>query len=425
MSQYRHGVFIEEVPTSLVTPVTAESAMPIIVGTAPVHTLPEGSPPPINEPRLIYSMNDFVAQFGEPAAGESKADYTLYQAAEIYLTRYKVAPLVAINVFDPAVHCIKGEKGEGENAPDIPTVSLVEESDIIGGIVDGKRAGLALVEEVFPRFRLVPGQILAPKFSADPTVAIAIGAACRNISGHFRATGIFEVPDSVSRHSDVPAWLADNNLTDPNLLCMYGNAVYANTVEPGSIHLAGCIGLRDAGNEGIPFWSPSNTRLQCEGLTHAGKALHLGPQEAAYLNGQGIVTGLNMIGGLVAWGDQTTAYPGITDVKDSSIPIRRMFSWVGNTLVLSNWQFVSNPIRRRMVETVQDSFNLWLNGLTAREFILGGRVTFELVDNPTLDLMNGKVRWHVYICPPQAGRELIFMLEYDPGYLSTLFGVTA
>lgn len=414
MSQYRHGAFVQEVPTSLVTPVTAESAMPVIVGTAPVHTLPSGTKAPVNEPRLIYSMDDFVAQFGTPAEKESKADFSLFQAAEIYLTRYKVAPLVAINVFDPVKHV------DAESNPD---VSLVTEEDIIGGITDGKRTGLALVEEVFPRFRLVPGQILAPRFSADPTVAIAIGAACKNIAGHFTALGIFDVPDTVARHTDVPAWLNDNNLTDPNLLCMFGNAVYGNSIEPGSIHLAGCMGLRDAQNEGVPFWSPSNTRMQCEGLTHAGKELHLSPTEAAYLNGQGIVTGLNMVGGLVAWGDQTTAYPGITDVKDSSIPIRRMFSWVGNTLVLSSWQHVSSPIRRRLVETVQDSFNLWLNGLTAREFILGGRVTFELVDNPTIDLMNGKVRWHVYICPPQAGRELIFMLEYDPGYLQTLFGV--
>lgn len=424
MSQYRHGVYVEEVPTSLVTPVTAESAMPVIVGTAPVHNLPKGKPIPVNEPRLIYSMQDFVAQFGEPGEGEAKADYTLYQAAEIYLTRYKVAPLVAINVFDPAVHV----SGVDDETPSVPDVSKVTEEDIIGKSGDSAanpRTGLALVEEVFPRFRILPGQVLAPRFSADPTVVLALGAACRNIAGHFKATGIFDVPDSVTRHSDVAAWLSDNNLTDPNLLCMYGNALYGNAVEPGSIHLAGCVGLRDASNEGVPFWSPSNTRLQCEGLTHAGRELHLGPQEAAYLNGQGIVTGLNMIGGLVAWGDQTTAYPGITDVKDASIPIRRMFTWVGNTLVLTSWQFVSNPIRRRLVETVQDTFNVWLNGLAAREFILGGRVTFEMVDNPTSDLMGGKVRWHVYLCPPQAAREIVFMLEYDPQYLSTLFGVNS
>ena len=128
-----------------------------------------------------------------------------------------------------------------------------------------------------------------------------------------------------------------------------------------------------------------------------------------------------MIGGLVAWGDQTCAYPGVTDVKDSSIPIRRMFNWIGNTLILTAWQFVSSPLRRRMIETVQDTFNVWLNGLAAREFILGGRVTFEADENPTTNLMDGKVRFHVYVTPPSAAREIVFTLEYDPDYLETLF----
>ena len=112
-------------------------------------------------------------------------------------------------------------------------------------------------------------------------------------------------------------------------------------------------------------------------------------------------------------------------MKDTSIPIRRMFNWIGNTLVLTCWQFVSNPVRLRMIETVQETFNIWLNGLVGREFLLGARVTFELADNPTSDLLSGKVRWHVYVSPPQAGRELVFILEYDPAYLNTLFASAA
>lgn len=421
MSQYRHGVYVEEQATSLVTPVTAEAALPVIVGTAPVHNLPAGSTAPVNEPRLIHSMSQFIAQFGVPGEGEAKADFTLYQAAEIYLSRYKVAPLVAVNVFDPARHT---KPGTGEGSPAVPDVSKVTKNEIIGGVdADSlKRTGLALVEEVFPRFRLTPGLVLAPRYSSDPAVALALGAACGNICGHFRAMGIYETPDTVTRYTDLPAWINENNLADPNLLCMFGHGLYNDETEWGSAHLAGVIGQRDAENSGIPFWSPSNKSLLCEGLVHAGRKLHLTPVEAAYCNGHGIVTGISMIGGLRAWGDQTTAYPGNSDVKDASIPIRRMFNWVGNTLVLTSWQFVSNPMRRRMVETVQDTFNVWLNGLVGREFLLGGRVAFEQIDNPTSDLMDGKVRWHVYLCPPQAARELVFVLEYDPQYLSALFG---
>lgn len=80
---YQHGVFIQEQATSLVTPVEVNSALPVIVGTAPVHHLGVGVARPVNVPKLIYSMSDFVTVFGAPAEGESAADYTLYEAADL------------------------------------------------------------------------------------------------------------------------------------------------------------------------------------------------------------------------------------------------------------------------------------------------------------------------------------------------------
>ena len=410
---YRHGAFFDEVPTSLVTPVEVDSALPVVVGTAPVHNLPDGTPAPVNEPRLIYTVEDFVAQFGGLNTGESAHDYTLTEFVNVFIGRYAVAPVVCINVFDPATHT------DDEGNPDVAKVAA---ADIIGGVdAAGKRTGLTLVDKVFPLFRKVPGQILAPGFSATPAVSIAIGAACESISGHFRAVGLGDLPGNIARPEDAPAWLNDNNLTDENLLLFFGTPTYDGTEEYGSTHLAAVMAQRDAENDGIPFWSPSNKRMLCQGLTHNGAELALTPTEAANLNGNGIVTGLNMVGGLVAWGDQTACYPGVTDVKDASIPIRRMFNWIGNTLVLTAWQKVSNPLRRRLISSICDTFNIWLNGLVAREFILGGRVTFEAKDNGKLDLMGGKVRFHVYVTPPTAAREIVFTLEYDPKYLETLF----
>lgn len=411
---YRHGAFFDEVPTSLVTPVQVDSALPVVVGTAPVHNLPDKVKRPINEPRLIFSVEDFVAQFGTLGPNDDPHAYTLAEFANVYIGRYRVAPVVFVNVFDPDEHV--SEELE-------PDVSKVTSTHIIGGVnsTTGKRSGLSLVDKVFPLFRKVPGLVLSPGYSADPAVAIAIGAACNSISGHFRAMGIADLPSSIVRSEDAPAYVNDNNLTDANLLLFFGTPTFNNAVEHGSTHLAGVIGQRDAENDSIPFWSPSNRRLLCQGLTHNGEELALTSPEAAYLNGNGIVTGLNMIGGLVAWGDQTACYPGITDVKDSSIPIRRMFNFIGNTLVLTSWQKVSNPLRRRFIRSACDTFNIWLNGLTAREFILGGRVTFEVKDNSVTDLMDGKVRFHVFVTPPSAAREIIFTLEYDPSYLQTLF----
>lgn len=413
---YKHGVFIEERQTGLVTPVEVNSALPVIIGTAPVHTLAMGVAKPINEPKLIYTLAEFYKQFGMTEAIKEE-DYTLSMFAKIYFERYQLAPIVFINVFDPAVHI-----GSETNLPD---VNLVSSADIIGGVdtITYKRTGLSLLDEVFPRFRLVPGQIIAPKFSQDSAVALALGAACSNISGHFSAMAIAEFPDTVVNFTEAAAYLNDNNLTEKNLLMMFGHGLFNGVTEYGSMHLASVIAKRDSQTDNIPYWSPSNERILVNGMVHAGKELVLTPLESSFLNGNGIVTAINMIGGLVIWGDQTACYPANTDVKDSSIPIRRMFNWIGNTLILTSWQKVSSPLRRRLIETVQDTFNIWLNGLTAREYILGGRVTFEMADNPTLDLMSGKVRWHLHIAPPQAAKELVFIIEYDPTYLNTLFAV--
>lgn len=414
--------------------------MPVAVGVAPVHTLGEGAKIPVNEPKLCYSMTEFENCFGKPGDGDNPEDFALWQTAGVYFDRYKVAPLVAINVFDPARHVREagggdsfssvspdGAHGEGEvSLPEkVPDPKAVTDSDIIGAVssADNRRTGLKLADEIFSRFRLNPGLIMAPGFAKSPAVAKAIETRCNNIAGFFRAIGLIEVSDEVKVYSEVPAWLNDNNLTDKdgNTICFYGDCLYNGLVEPGSAHLAGCIGGRDNEEGGVPYWSPSNYQLECEGLVHAGRELFLTAAEAAYLNSQGIVTGLNMIGGLRCWGDETTAYPGVTDVKEHQIPVRRMFTWIGNTLILTCWQFVSSPIRRRLIETVQDTVNYWLNGLVSRDFILAGRCEFEGADNPRLDLMDGIVRWHVYITPPSAAREITFVLEYDPNGLDNLF----
>ena len=46
-------------------------------------------------------------------------------------------------------------------------------------------------------FRLVPGQILAPKYSAMPSVAAVMRAKASNINQHFKAISIVDI-DTVS-----------------------------------------------------------------------------------------------------------------------------------------------------------------------------------------------------------------------------------
>ena len=64
----------------------------------------------------------------------------------------------------------------------------------------------------------------------------------------------------------------------------------------------------------------------------------------------------------------------------------------------------------------------WLNGLKTAEHLLGGRIEFISDENPTTDLMAGKLKFHLYITPPSPAKEMEFTLEYDADYVSEALG---
>lgn len=302
--------------------------------------------------------------------------------------------------------------------------SMIDSEDIVGGVdVSGNKSGFELVNDCFPRFRLVPGILIAPGHSSDPEVAAVMAAKASNINELFKAISIVDAPaDTVKQYSGVAAWKNQNNVTDPYQICCWPMLSMDGTLYHMSTQLAGLLGQVDSENDDVPYVSPSNKNFQMTAtVLEDGTEVWLTPENASYLNGEGVVTALNFIGGWKCWGNRTACYPAVTDPKDAFIPLRRMFSWIGNTLVQTYWQRVDFPLNRRQVDTIVDSVNIWLNGLAARQYILGGRIEFNSEENSTTDLMDGIARFHVYVTPPSPNREIDFVLEYDADYLSALF----
>lgn len=302
--------------------------------------------------------------------------------------------------------------------------TAVDTADVIGGVdTAGNKSGLELINECFPRFRLVPGLLIAPGYSSNAGVAAAMAAKCANINESFKCKCIVDVPtDTVTNYSAVAEWKNTNNITDVAQIVCWPGVSLDGTFYHMSTQAAGLIGKTDSTYDDVPYVSPSNQNLQMTAAVLAnGKEVFLGQDNAAYLNGQGVCTALNFIGGWKFWGNRTAVYPGNTDVKDAFIPVSRMFAWIGNTLIQTFWSQIDSPLNRRLIDTIVDSANVWLNGLTAQQYILGGRVEFLEDENPTTDLMDGIVRFHVYVTPPSPGREIDFVMEYDPEYINTLF----
>lgn len=460
---YNHGVKVSEVPTSILPPVRTSAGITFVVGTAP-----QGE---ANKPVLCYTREEAVKAFGYVEPKDGKYEYSLCEVMDTHFKYKQVAPVIFVN----AQKYEEGERVSLVNAtPDDPstftlssaivlsvtddtnksaeyavtydgdtmlikilnynksfdyyvttgTPKEVTSTEIIGGVDEnGNKSGLELVNECFPRFRLVPGIIIAPGFSGDSAVAAVIAAKAAKINEHFSCIGIVDIPtDTVKQYSKAAEWKNTNNVTDESLVCCWPKLSLGGVQFHQSSQLAALMAEVDAANDDVPYVSPSNKSYAMDSAVLAdGTEVWLSPDTAAYLNSQGIVTALNFMDGWKCWGNRTAKYPGGTDVKDTFIPIRRMFSWIGNTLIQTYWQKVDAPLNRRQIDTIVDSANMWLNGLTAREYILGGRVEFLETENPTTDLMDGIARFHVYITPPSPNREIDFILEYDPKYVETLF----
>ncbi len=303
--------------------------------------------------------------------------------------------------------------------------SAVTSASVIGGVSagDGSKTGLELIEDVYPQFGVVPGTVICPGFSEAPAVAAVMTAKTTGINGLFQCICACDVPSgTVVQYSAVSDWKDDNGYSDPRQVVCWPKVELDGVVYSMSTHAAARMAATDGENDDIPYVSPSNKALKATATVLAnGTEVWLNNETANYLNGQGVVTAQNFIGGWRLWGNRTGAYPASTDPKDTFIPVRRMFNWLANTLILTYWQRVDFPLNKRQIQTVVDSANIWLNGLAARQCILGGRVEFLESENPATSLLDGIATFHVYVTPPVPNRDLEFKLEYDVNYFNSLF----
>ena len=461
---FRHGVYKSEVPTSLVAPAQGESGLPVIVGTAPVFLADKSN---VNIPRICYSYAEAVSLFG---FSDDWENYTLCEFIYSQFALFAQAPCVLINVFDPSKHCetltdqtflpLEGKVNLGLNVISAETASgqaeinydddgyayvpcdsasmtftriikakpeLVTNADVIGGVsgTTGKYSGLELVNQVFPKFGLVPGLIGAPKFSENSGVAAIMRAKGDNINGLFTCCSVVDIPcgeGGAKVYIDTAEWKNQHSYSAERQIVCWPKVRLDDKVFHMSTQLIGLMNKTDRNHDDVPYCSPSNQLLQMDScINEAGDEIGLDLSQANYLNSQGIVTALNWTGGWRAWGNRTGCYPAVTDPKDMWIPVRRMFDFIGNQFILSFWQKVDAPMTPRLIRTIVNSFNMMLNAYVAREMLLGGRIEFLENENVKTDLLNGIMKFHIYMTPPMPAEVIQGIFEFDVGYLDVLY----
>lgn len=474
---YEHTVKAREVPTSVQPPRQIDSAIPIFVGCSPINMTDLNN---VNKVNMYMDLPSAVRGEGfvsaELLAGSTLKQFAFSNSEAIYAAFQlgAVAPILVVNVLDPVKHktsitdesvtftdgvatlaktgalldsvviidetrFTKAFNSEGKLqlisetmtgtflvSYDYLDPSKVTESDIIGGYesATGKNTGLELVNEVYSRFGVLPAQIVAPKFSGKSAVAAVMATKADSINSVFSCMSLHDLPtDTVKVYTDVSVYKKTANIISEDQITLWPMTALGGTQYNASIIQAVVTMQTDADNGGIPFVSPSNKRAPMDSAVLAdGTEVTLTPDNTAYLNGQGICTFLNFDGWKTR-GNNTACYPSNTDAKDRFICVKRMFKWVANTAILTDWAKLDSPINKRLIDTIQDSNNLWLNSLASREALVGSQNRVEVLasENGVIDTLNGKITYHWYITPPTPAEVIEHVIEYDVNNLTELF----
>lgn len=476
---YNHGVRVQEQATSLVAPITGTAGLQVIIGTAPVN-LAADPYKATNVPMIAYSFSEAVELLGY---SDDFKNYTLCQSMDACFRVFNVAPIILINVLDPAKHkkanesatvkvesmqatvevagiladtvevssgettleagtdyiatfdddgylvisLMAGGKGAAATELTVKSSSIdptkVEESDIIGGYnaSTGAESGMELIRQIYPKFGMTPGLLLAPGWSHKPNVGVVLAAKCEEINGVFTCECILDIDctaDGATKYTDCNEWKNGNGYINKHSVVLWPQVKVGTKQYAYSAIFGALTAYTDASNDDVPNLSPSNKLI---GLTGAcledGSEVNLDQTQANLLNGQGIITVINM-NGWRSWGNNTACYPANTDPKDRWFCCRRFFSWWGNSFILTYFQNVDDPANYRLVESIVDSENIRGNSYVSQGKCAGARIEFSEDENPVTDILNGKIQFHQYLAPYTPAEDILNVLEFDPDMLS-------
>lgn len=483
MVERKHGIRVREADTQLERPLLGHAGLQVVFGTAPINLAKD----PRNATNKLILCKDFESAVSALGYSEDFKKYTLCQAMHASYKLAKVSPVIFVNVLDPAKHkttitdevltvtnkqatlneegvildtlVVKKSGGDtlanntdyiaaftddgkvlitllssgaGASESSIKATadklnpSAVTATDIVGGYdsVSGKESGIELVRRVFPTFGLAPGTLLAPGWSHEAVVAAALQGKCENINGKFKAMCLLDLSTSVAaKYADVEKAKKANGASSPAAIALWPMAKSQGKILALSAVVGAACAKLDIDNGDVPALYPSNKIVAIDSACLAdGTEVMLDEVEGNMINAVGVMTVINQVG-LRLWGNDTAAYPNVSDPKDRWIGVRRMFNWYSNSFILRFLDSVDDPANAKLVESFIDSENIAGNTLVAEGKLAGAHFEYRKEDNTVSQIMNeGKIVFRERIAPFTPAEYIENILSFDPKMIETALG---
>ena len=476
---YQHGVRVQERGTSVAAPITGTAGLQVVFGTAPIN-LAEDPTAVTNVPVIAYSWEDAVKQLGY---SDDWDNYTLCQSMYASFKLFGVAPVIFVNVLDPATH-----KTEVSTAAVVPISSLqgvlnvkgvlkssvvvkngttaltvgtdytldfddegnlvitllasgtaaaatslnvtytkldpsaVTAANIIGATSGSTETGMEVLRQIYPKFGMAPGLLLAPGWSQDPDVSVVLAAKCEEINGTFSCEGFVDInSDSggCTVYTGVGTAKASAGISSPHIMALWPCMAVGSKIFWASAIWGALTQYIDARNDDVPSLSPSNKALPITGTClKDGTEVLLDQVQGNAVNGFGVSTAIN-VNGWRSWGNNSAAYPSTTDPKDRWFCCRRFFSWWGNSFIQTYFQNVDDPADFRLIESIVDSENIRGNAYVSNGKCAAAYIEFNEEENQVTDILSGKITFHQHLAPWVPAEDILNILEFDPEALAS------
>ena len=460
----KHGINIFKTGTNMASVKKTGVGIPFVIGASPAHTAGGYT----GKPQIAYDFAEAMKKLGysdEWRYADGSPKWELCQVMYVFFKLFFVAPVIFMNVLDPAKHktavsgadfavtdhiallptdaLIDGDltvkagdttlaKGTDYNAvygTDKTYVELVktgsaytaETLNIAYNKADPSKITAADIEAAAEQveycktlFGIVPDLISAPGYENISSTVAVLAAKAPNINGLFRAKAVCNIDTTfASSYDALPTAKKNGGFEDKNVIACWAYGKNGDHIFDMSVLVMARMAKTDAEN-GCPYESPSNKELPITALCDkVGNEITLSLSQAdAVSAAYGVVTALNF-DGFVVWGNYMGCFPASTDVSEQFIPTSRMTDFICNTFVATFWSKLDRPMTRVLIDSVVNSFNTFLAGLTSDGKLYGGKIEYVPDNNPASDLIAGKFRLDTSVASPVPAQQIDNYVTFD------------
>lgn len=270
----------------------------------------------------------------------------------------------------------------------------------------------------------VPRILAAPGFTSTAAAqpASPVTGALITVAGRLRAVAIADGPNTTEADA-----ITDRNkfgsdrlyIVDPAVQ-VFDTATATYVLRPASAFVAGILSRMDA-TKGF-WWSPSNQIVQ--GISGTARAVTFAissaETEANRLNEQEVATIIRQ-DGFRLWGNRSTA----SDPLWAFLPVRRTADMVYESIEQALLWAMDRPFSAQLLLDIKDTVQGYLNTLTRRGAILGGKVWIDPELNSATELAAGKLYLNFDIEPPAPLEHLTFRAHREGDYYTELVAAVA